>query len=196
MPKDCAKSLIDQPWPSLDDLARRFGTDKGSEPAGTLSPKDYCRHYEHFLEGRRFDPLRILEIGVKNGASLRMWAEYFQNSRIVGVDSDPECRRLERVDGRWAIVVGHQGDPMTIDEAACLLNGVDFVVDDGSHRHQDIQATFECLWPYVAPGGIYAIEDLHATFRTTRWLIEDVSRFPKVKAVVFPNPSLGIVLRT
>ena len=44
------------------------------------------------------------------------------------------------------------------------IGAPDIVLDDGSHigRHQ--QASFECLFPLLAEGGLYVIEDLHSSY--------------------------------
>ena len=37
---------------------------------------------------------------------------------------------------------------------------LDIVIDDGSHRFLDQQATLHVLWPRVRPGGFYIVEDV------------------------------------
>jgi len=36
---------------------------------------------------------------------------------------------------------------------------IDLVVDDASHCYEETKATFEIVFPYIRPGGIYVIED-------------------------------------
>jgi hypothetical protein len=74
---------------SLDPLTRlaiRFGSDKFG---AHLYTPIYHRMFNHLREQK----LRILEVGIggydkpkAGGASLRMWAEYFPCSKIVGLD--------------------------------------------------------------------------------------------------------------
>ena len=40
----------------------------------------------------------------------------------------------------------------------------DIIIDDGGHTPEEQMVTFEALWPYIAPGGIYVIEDLHGNY--------------------------------
>jgi hypothetical protein len=72
---------------SINDLAFKYRLDKCERL------HDYARFYEFFLGDRRNDNVTLLEIGTYRGDSLRMWNEYFPNSkRIVGVDiTDWEC---------------------------------------------------------------------------------------------------------
>ena len=39
------------------------------------------------------------------------------------------------------------------------------MIDDGSHRSADILARFDLLFPILAAGGLYVIEDLHCSYR-------------------------------
>jgi len=43
-------------------------------------------------------------------------------------------------------------------------------VDDGSHRHDDHRASHAVLAPLMGPGGLYFVEDLHATPASVGWL--------------------------
>jgi hypothetical protein len=56
---------------TLDELAIKHGTDKSSPY------HDYCRIHEELLAPLRHEPVALLELGVANGASLRMWGDYF-----------------------------------------------------------------------------------------------------------------------
>ena len=46
----------------------------------------YFEIYEKYFNKIRFKKLKILEIGIENGGSLRTWKKYFPNSKIVGLD--------------------------------------------------------------------------------------------------------------
>ncbi len=53
---------------------------------------DYLRRYWLFFKDVRLDVKKVVEIGVASGASLRMWAEFFPDAKIYGIDVDPSCR--------------------------------------------------------------------------------------------------------
>jgi cephalosporin hydroxylase len=38
------------------------------------------------------------------------------------------------------------------------------IVDDGSHRSEHVIASFEVLFPLLARGGLYVIEDAHRSY--------------------------------
>ncbi len=108
-------------------------------------------------------PVRLLEIGVQNGGSLEVWSKFLPpGSSVVGMDIDPRCGELTFT-GDITVLVGDAADPATLDR---LLGErvFDLIVDDGSHVSRDIIATFQALFPRLVPGGLFLIEDLHASY--------------------------------
>ncbi|PDT53517.1 MULTISPECIES: class I SAM-dependent methyltransferase [Sinorhizobium] len=143
---------------TLDELAIRFGTDKSSKH------HNYTRVYQSEFASRRQTTRGVIEIGIGGqtykgtaGASLRMWAEYFSNANVVGIDIDPstEANYGERIHA----VIGDQTRRSVLDKAIGLVPSVDVVIDDGAHQNNLTIATFEYLFQYLRPGGVYVIED-------------------------------------
>jgi hypothetical protein len=87
-----------------------------------------------------------------------MWLAYFSAAEIVGFDlTDFSEIRHERF--RFV-----QGDLSSADDLRRLADdraGFDVIVDDGSHASPHQQLAFKYLFPKLASGGIYIIEDLH-----------------------------------
>ncbi len=138
---------------SMHDIALEYETDKVLH--------GYCEIYEKRLADRRMEPLKILEIGVFYGASLRMWREYFPNAEIHGVDLDIE--RCGEIEG----VTLHRLDANDTAGLAKLSNEHgpwDLIIDDASHTMKHQQSTFITLWPHVKPDGFHVIEDIHTSF--------------------------------
>ena len=157
----------------LDRLAARHGTDKGSAPGRGLFPKRYTRAYEALLAPRRDEPLRLLELGVQAGSSIRMWLDYLPDAKVAGVDIKPVPNQLKQAPGRlrYRHFQGEQADPKVLGAALDWLGGeADVVVDDCSHKHADHVASHGILWPRLAAGGWYACEDLHAAPASVDWL--------------------------
>lgn len=138
----------------LEAIGRRHGTDKGSN--------DYLRHYERWLRPLREAPIVILEIGVAEGGSLRMWRDYFSAARIVGIDDRAEC--AAQASEGIAVEIGDQRDPSFLDEVLRRHGSPHVVVDDGAHTDSAIIDTLEHLFPRLVPGGLYFVEDLHASY--------------------------------
>lgn len=145
----------------LTRLAIKYGTDKWGEHR-------YTPIYHAMFQGLREAPLRLLEIGVggydfafTGGGSLRMWAEYFPNARLVGLDI--AAKRLT-LDPRITIVRGSQTDRALLQQLWLAHGPFDIVIDDGSHIASDVLTSFRILYPMMKPDGIYAVEDVQAAF--------------------------------
>ena len=117
----------------LDRLGRLHGTSKSSDGRSLL------RAYEPFLAPLRDAAFELLEIGVGDGASLRLWADYFPRATIVGLD----VRRLALggLPDRCTLRHGSQSDLATLHD---LVRAHRFrvIIDDGSHVSADQIFTF------------------------------------------------------
>ncbi len=109
----------------------------------------------------REKPINLIELGVYNGASLNVWLKYFERAKIIGVDIDPRCGRHSR--GRVQVRIGSQDDAEFLRSVAADWPPT-IVIDDGSHQAAHVIKSFKTLFPCLAPGGVYAIEDLTYQF--------------------------------
>lgn len=128
--------------------------------------------------------LTLVEIGVKGGASLRMWKSYFPNAEVIGVDIDPSCETF--AEDRIRILIGSQDDPRILEQVLSFSGGApDIVIDDGSHINEHVIASFTYLFSHLRLGGIYAIEDLGSSY-------EDLSnpRHSQYRQVLNPRANL------
>ena len=144
----------------LDLIGLKFGTDKSS------ASHDYLSIYERFFCHRRNDPLKILEIGVLNGASLKVWEEYFPNSRIIGADIDEGTRRF--ASGRIEIEIIDQSNLEDLVRLGVRHGPFDIIIEDGSHIWDHQITTLRTLFPFVRDGGFYVVEDLETNYGIPR----------------------------
>lgn len=164
----------------LTNLANRFGTDKGT---AEYPRHNYTSIYDRYFRRFRGDFFNLLEIGVKDarfpGASIKMWQQYFPKAMIYGFDK-ASCKQFEN--SRVKIYRGDQGDREDLGD--CMHEfGVKFrfIIDDGSHVHKHQIMTLALLFPYIEPGGLYFIEDLHARCsKGTRGLFRHIIRGSKI----------------
>lgn len=140
----------------LDKLGIIRGTDKSS------LIHNYCVKYDKYLPFKRTDELKILEIGILNGESLRMWSDYFMFSEIIGIDIDSECKIHE--EGRIKVEIGSQFDESFLNEVGNKYEMFDMILDDGSHMNNHVIFSFENLFKYVKPGGLYIVEDTETSY--------------------------------
>lgn len=152
---------------TLDEIFIANGTDKASKHA--VRGHNYGVHYAKFFEPVRFDSLKLLEIGVGGGESIRSWLEYFDAAHVYGVDIVEKTNEWNTPEGetnlRYTFVQGPQESETFW---ACFLadQGKDWniIIDDGSHENSGIITTFNALWPTVAKNGLYVVEDLNAGY--------------------------------
>lgn len=131
---------------NLTALAEKYGTDKLNH--------GYMPFYEAHLPE---EPKRILEIGVKDGASIKMWAEYFPNTEVHGLDLFVEYPMTEELISIPNVFL-HKGDQCNWKKLEFLRKyNFDVIIDDGSHNARDQMMTFFGLFN----GKHYFIEDLH-----------------------------------
>ena len=147
----------------LFEINKKYGSDKGTH--------GYLNHYYEFFKDRRYENLKILEIGIFNGASLRLWKEFFPNSEIYGIDnqtktdeggafcSDQTIKSLNESGIKTFIADQSKKEDL---EEFIKASGVNFdiIIDDGSHKQKDQQVALGSLFPYLNSKGIYIIEDL------------------------------------
>ena len=125
----------------------------------------YFPVYEKHFKALTERPINILEIGVLNGGSLRMWKDYFHpDSTLVGIDIDPRCKQHEDGDSDINVRIGDQSNPIFLQKLIDEFGEFDLVIDDGSHHVDHVHKTFEFLYPKIAKNGIYMIEDTHAGY--------------------------------
>ncbi len=138
---------------TLDELAIKYGTDKSSKC------HNYTAVYEQMFGAIRKDELKILEIGIATGASLRTWLEYFPNAEVYGIDITFDHLYDMMDNDRLKLYKGNQSDKDFLDSI-----GIDFdiVIDDGSHRVEDQIFTFKHLWPNTRM--VYVIEDVYSSY--------------------------------
>ena len=144
----------------MEEIFKRYegvvntGTDKNTVHS-------YLAAYERVFAPKRHEAVRLLEIGVFTGGSLRAWADYFDSadSEIIGLDINPNLVRFDLSTPKIKTMILDA----TNREAVSRLEGdFDFIVDDGSHALRDQVLSFNLLKSRIRPGGAYIIEDVQS----------------------------------
>lgn len=135
----------------LNQIGLKYGTDKASDI------HNYLVKYQKYLPFKQNDDIKILEIGVQGGHSLRTWKEYFYNSFIIGLDINPDCKQYQEYG--ITIEIGSQNDANFLNDIKEKYEKINMIVDDGSHINSDVIFSFEHLWDMIVPGGVYVVED-------------------------------------
>ena len=128
-------------------IARECGTDKGIHT--------YMPLYERLLGRMSGNPVKILELGIDHGNSLRFWLKMFPLAEVHGLDLFG-CDEIS--DPRLTIHTRFAQDP-----GISFLwppGYFDFIVDDAGHEAPWQRMSREILWPNLKTGGLYFIEDI------------------------------------
>lgn len=139
----------------LNSIGEETGTDKGS------ACHDYLNKYEFFLSKFKRQKIKILELGIFEGASLKMWERYFPDAEITGIDVNPECKKYGTE--RCGVIINDLGNEDFLEEIAGLRP--DIIIDDASHFWSHQIKAFLHLFPALRRGGIYILEDLGTSFK-------------------------------
>lgn len=156
--------MLQLPYTPLCELAKKHHTDKGGRhyrygDGDSDTCHEYTPLYYHMFCGREHEVKRVLEIGVNMGCSLRMWKEFFPNAEIIGIDT-ADCSRFNEDRIKVFRADGTNPEQMKAVMDAAGHAPFDLVVDDGSHYLVDQQKSLGIFLPYLAPNGIYVVEDL------------------------------------
>jgi hypothetical protein len=150
-----------------------FDTDKQDQHT-------YLESYEKLFKPYKDKKINILEIGILDGGSLKLWSMYFTNAKIYGADTF-ERVSIEDVkinlEGTWWSKTFSDVELVKFDSATAgdkdrdnFFNTLrennilfDIIIDDGSHRWDFQVDTFNNFKPLLNIGGLYIIEDIWTT---------------------------------
>lgn len=145
---------------SLETLMYKYGTDKSKDD-----------HKYSDLYSMLFDPIRlnvknVTEIGIATGQSVKVWHDYFPTADIHGLDLfleqlQEDVKRDLQLSDRIHLYQANSTDAGSVSQLGLVPNSMDIVIDDGNHAAVAQERTLQLLWPFVRPGGYYAIEDVY-----------------------------------
>jgi hypothetical protein len=132
--------------------------------------RQLVEQFDRFWSATDFRPRRMLEIGIWDGGSTAFWYEHLRPERLVAIDlqdrgDSPYFRRYVTANKLEAHLLTRwrtdQADRAALQEVVerDLGGALDLVIDDGSHLDVPTRASFEALFPLLAPRGLYIIED-------------------------------------
>jgi len=143
----------------LTQIANSYGTDKGT---AKYPHHGFSEIYDDFLNYKRFDIKKVLEIGIDDGFSLRMWRDFFPNATVYGMDV--QARQLFS-EHRIVTRLGNQAIDNDLNNLIYDVGGdFDLIIDDGGHVPTHQQITLGYLFKFLKNKGIYIVEDLHTSF--------------------------------
>ena len=127
------------------------------------------RHYfdiyeQHMAKFRRQERVRMLELGVRSGGSLRMWKEYFGDAlELHGIDINPNSKIFQDTANNVHVHIGSLADEEFMRGCA-NDSAVRHHPRRRVHHSSDQKLAFEVLYPTLQPRGGYIVEDVHTNY--------------------------------
>lgn len=137
---------------NLNELGHFYGTDKA------YLHNYYNRFYQETLSPYK-NKCDILEIGVLDGKSVKVWEDFFDEGTIHGID----IKHVNIDNERTKLFICDQSDEQQLEEFSNKNYMYDVIIDDGSHRMKDLQITVQKLFRNLKPGGLFILEDLQTS---------------------------------
>jgi 23S rRNA U2552 (ribose-2'-O)-methylase RlmE/FtsJ len=111
----------------LIELYRKTKNDSDKERTHTYISNFYNEKFKPFKDKK----IKILEIGILQGHSLKLWEEYFPNAEIFGIDIQ---NIIEHSFGeRVKIIFGNAYSLEFINKVQEAFGKFDIIIDDGPH---------------------------------------------------------------
>jgi len=151
---------------TLNEIAKQTKTDKSS------LHHNFASFYDDNLKHLRDEKIKLIEIGVKKGASVIMWREYFKNGEIHGADIQPKLANVSGYDIHIHKV--DQNDRDGLKKLFETYGPFDIIIDDGSHKMSHQQNTLNIGLQYLKKNGIFIMEDLHTSYASYKKTHHDI----------------------
>eukprot|EP00997_Jenningsia_sp_PLL12_P003496 NODE_1659_length_1099_cov_69.078095_g1356_i0.p1 GENE.NODE_1659_length_1099_cov_69.078095_g1356_i0~~NODE_1659_length_1099_cov_69.078095_g1356_i0.p1 ORF type:complete len:270 (-),score=47.66 NODE_1659_length_1099_cov_69.078095_g1356_i0:79-888(-) len=141
------------------DITSETGSDKCFNGYGTV----YSVLLPPYIRSTKF--VRLLEFGVNQFGSLKLWLDIFpsNNVRVVGVDK--VCKKNQLMQSNCAIYCGDQTNTTFLSYLTEREGPFDVIIDDASHRSPDQRLTMDVMFPTALKrGGLYVVEDVECNY--------------------------------
>lgn len=135
----------------------------------------YLSTYNEIFSPLKDSARNVLEIGIQNGGSLKLWNDYFPNATIHGFDISPAPDWLSAFDRVKTL----KQDAYNIDFVKKLKeSGItfDIMIDDGPHTKDSVLFFIQQYTPLLSEKGIMVVEDVQAM----EWIEELSKQLPDV----------------
>lgn len=108
-------------------------------------------------------PLSILEVGIRQGDSIKIWENSPLFDRVVGIDMDPQENNTVKFEFSSKVTL-EQGmdayDPEVVKYISDKYPKFDIILDDGDHMWESQMKFFQYYFNLLNPGGVIMCEDI------------------------------------
>ncbi len=125
----------------------------------------YLGLYERLFFHKRESAKKVLEIGIHLGGSIKLWRDYFTNAQIYAMDivDEKQIWDVLKLDSRIKLYTSsdaYSEEFFAIFASEHADEKFDIIIDDGSHRPEDMKQVIKLYSSLLADDGILIIEDL------------------------------------
>lgn len=142
----------------------------------------YLPTYTKYFERIKETTGNVLEVGIYQGGSIKLWADYFKNASVYGADINDAPEWLKTYE-RVTCVKGDAYNPELVQR---VFGDKKFeaIIDDGPHTLESMIKLVQLYFNLLSPTGVLIIEDV----QSPDWVYAIISAFPenarsKVKVV-------------
>ncbi len=147
----------------MDSIIDNSITDKNTRHS-------YIEVYQPLFEKFENDHINILEIGIWEGGSIKLWADYFKNASVHACDINNPPDWLKTYSDR---ITFHIGDAYSqVDFGSTKFS---IMIDDGPHTLDSMKYFAKYYSEMLTDDGILVIEDV----RDINWFEEIRDSFPE-----------------
>jgi hypothetical protein len=120
----------------------------------------YTEIYPIFLDKFKNEEFSLLEIGIDEGKSYKLWEKYFSLAKIYGMDIGHSS-----ITDRGEIFIGDQSNIDDLISVSSKIDNCKIIIDDGSHiaDHQ-LKCFYYLFENLLQDGGVYIIEDIECSY--------------------------------
>lgn len=144
---------------SLAEIVDNTRTDKNTGHS-------YLDLYQRLLSSKKETAQNVLEVGIYDGGSIKLWSDFFTNATVYGLD-------IRDINTMWSEIVGKQKIYLYTSTDAYnedffnthfLSKGkkFDFMLDDGPHTLDSMKAFIRLYSKLMTNTGILIIEDVQS----------------------------------
>ena len=141
----------------LEELVDNSRTDKNTSHS-------YLPLYDKLLISKKETAKNVLEVGICEGGSIKLWSDYFTNANVYGLDSMNIENVWEGIKNNEKIILHTSIDAYDND---FFINNFlnknilcDFILDDGPHTLESMKQFIKLYSKIMTDDGILIIEDV------------------------------------
>jgi hypothetical protein len=144
---------------SLQNIVDNSRTDKNTVHS-------YLGLYQNLLIAKKETAKNVLEIGIYDGGSIKLWSDFFTNATVYGLDIMHINNVWEGIKNKENIILHTSSDAYNetffIDNFLNKNIKCDFMLDDGPHSLESMKQFIKLYSQIMTDDGILIIEDVQS----------------------------------